>query len=592
MGVGVSSGRLVPKLWTVVQEGYSWAQLQKDVSAGLIVGVVALPLAIAFAIASGVKPEQGLYTAIVGGFLISALGGSRVQIGGPTGAFIVIVYGIVQQHGYPGLAVATMLAGGLLVLMGVARLGTVIQFVPYPVTVGFTAGIALIIATSQIRDFLGPTMGEVPADFLDKLAAYGSSISTWNPHALALGLLTAGIVVGWPRITHRVPGSLVAITVATVLGALLHLPVETIGTRFGEIPGTLPVPHLPTVAWRDVRELFSPAVSIALLAAIESLLSAVVADGMVGTRHRPNMELVAQGVANVASPLFGGIPATGAIARTATNVKNGGRTPVAGIVHAATLLLVMLFFGRWAALIPIATLAAILLVVAYNMSEWRLFVRLFRSPKSDVAVLLATFLITVLVDLTVAIQVGIVLAALLFMTRMANLSQAGYVTRMLREDEDRDDPNAIAKRRVPPGVEVFEVFGALFFGAASKFKDALGQVDSNPDVLILRMREVHAMDATGLRALEDLFEKTQRSRTLLILSGVHAQPLVALERSGLLTRIGEQNLFGHIDAALDRAREALGLPREAHEGPFVPTVSREGRGESAPGGTDRQAPGP
>ncbi len=569
-------GKLVPKLFTVLRQGYSRKQFLQDLGAGVIVGIVALPLAIAFAIASGVKPEQGLYTAVVAGFLISALGGSRVQIGGPTGAFIVIVYGVVQNHGYQGLAVATLLAGLILILMGVARLGSVIKFVPYPVTIGFTAGIALIIATSQVRDLLGLRMAAVPADFLEKLAAYADHLGSWNPWAMGIGALTVGIVVFWPRITHRVPGSLVAILVATALTSLLDLPVETIGGRFGAVPNSLPLPHLPSVPWSEVRQLFSPALSIALLAGIESLLSAVVADGMVGTRHRSNMELVAQGIANIASPLFGGIPATGAIARTATNVKSGGRTPVAGIVHALTLLLIMLFLGRWAALIPISALAGILLVVAYNMSEWRVFLRLLRSPKSDIVVLLATFLLTVLVDLTVAIQVGVVLAAFLFMARMADLSQAGYVTGMLREEEERDDPNAIGRREVPDGVEVFEVYGPFFFGAASKFQDALGQVEGEVKVLVLRMREVNAMDATGLRALEDLAEKTRRVGTVLVLSGVHAQPLVLLERSGLLEKIGEENLFGNIDAALNRARELVGLPPLRPTRPLVPVVRREG----------------
>jgi len=578
-----AQSRLLPKLVTVLREGYPVRQLSHDLVAGVIVGIVALPLAIAFGIASGVKPEQGLYTAVVAGFLISALGGSRVQIGGPTGAFIVIVYGIVQQHGYQGLAVATMMAGALLVLMGFARLGSVIKFVPYPVTIGFTAGIALVIATSQVRDFLGLRMDAVPADFIEKLAACSEHMGSWNPHAAGLALLTVVVVGLWPRVTRRVPGSLVAILVTTALVHGLDLPVETIGGRFGGVPGTLPAPRLPHFEWTTVQHLFSPALSIAILAAIESLLSAVVADGMIGTRHRSNMELVAQGVANIASPLFGGIPATGAIARTATNVKNGGRTPISGMVHAVALLLIMLFFGRWASLIPIATLAGILIVVSYHMSEWRVFVRLFRSPRSDVVVLVTTFLLTVLIDLTVAIEAGMVLAAFLFMRRMAGLAQAGYVTRMLREEEDLGDPNAIGRRDVPDGVEVFEVFGAFFFGAASKFEDALRQVKHVPKVLVLRMREVHAMDATGLRALEDLVRKTERDGTALILSGVHAQPLITLERSGLLDRVGMENVFGNIDDSLNRAREILGLPPAPRPGPFVPVVERERSPASAAG---------
>ncbi|GBD02660.1 C4-dicarboxylic acid transporter DauA [bacterium HR18] len=567
--------KLEPKLLTVLREGYTKEQFIKDLSAGVIVGIVALPLAIAFAIASGVKPEQGLYTAIVAGFLISCFSGSRVQIGGPTGAFIVIVYGIVQQHGYAGLAVATLLAGLLLMVMGLARLGTVIKYIPYPVTVGFTAGIALIIAAGQLRDFLGLQMSSVPAAFIEKWVAYGAHLHTFNPYAVGVGLLTVMIVVYWPRLTHRVPGSLIALLVTTALVHLGNLPVETIGSRFGAVPNTLPKPVFPAISWEALPELFSPALTIALLAGIESLLSAVVADGMTGRRHRSNMELIAQGIANVFSPIFGGIPATGAIARTATNVKNGGRTPIAGMIHALVLLLIMLFFGKWAALVPMATLAGILLVVAYNMSEWHLFVKLFRGPKSDVLVLLATFLLTVLVDLTVAIQVGVVLAALLFMRRMAEVTQMSYVTRSLLEEEEEEDPNPLRTRFIPEGVEVFEVNGPFFFGAADKFKDALRQVEKPPRVLILRLRKVLSLDATGLMALEDLLDRTRREGTVLILSGVHAQPLVVMQRSGFLDRVGEENVFGNIDDALNRAYAVLGLPARERPPDAVPEVRRE-----------------
>jgi len=557
--------RLEPKLLTVLREGVSAGQLGRDVVAGLVVGVVALPLAIAFAIASGVKPEQGLYTAIVAGFLISALGGSRVQIGGPTGAFIVLVYDIVQRHGVDGLAIATLMAGVLLVVMGLVRLGTIIQFVPFPVTVGFTAGIALVIAVSQVRDLLGLQMAEVPADFVAKLAAYARHLHTWNPWALAVGGGTALVMALWSRVTHRVPSPLVALIAATLAVTLLDLPVDTIGTRFGGVPDTLPRPALPVVEWADLRELASPAIAIALLAAIESLLSAVVADGMLETRHRPNMELVAQGFANVASPLFGGIPATGAIARTATNVRSGGRTPIAGIVHAVTLLGILLFFADQAAAIPIPALAGILLVVAWNMSERHHFAHLLRSPRSDVAVLLVTFALTVFVDLTAALQVGVVLAALLFMRRMAELSESRYVTDMLSEAEDPEDPLALSRRTVPRGVEVFEVRGAFFFGAAARFREALEQVDRQPKVLILRLRHVLAIDATGLRAVALLLDECRRKGTALVLSGVHAQPLAALERSGLLERIGAENALPDIDSALARAAELL-RPAAANPG--------------------------
>jgi SulP family sulfate permease len=549
--------RLEPALVTALQEGYSWSALGHDVAAGVVVGVVALPIAIAFAIASGVKPEQGLYTAVVAGFLISVLGGSRVQIGGPTGAFIVIVYGIVERHGYDGLAVATMMAGVLLILMGVARLGTVIKFVPYPVTVGFTAGIALIIAVSQLREFLGLRMDAVPADFLEKLAAYGRHLDSLDPAAVAVGVAAVAIVVLWPRVSRRIPGPLVAVVATTLVVHATGLSVETIGDRFGAVPSALPRPRVPIVDWAVARELVPSAVSIALLAAIESLLSAVVADGMAGTRHRSNMELVAQGAANLVSPIFGGIPATGAIARTATNVKNGARTPVAGIVHALTLLLIMVLFAPLASLIPLATLAGILLVVAYNMSEWHLFVHLFRAPRSDVMVLLVTFTLTVLVDLTVALQTGVVLASFLFMRRMAMLSDARQMRHILGENDEGAGVRAGDTPVIPPGVEIFEIYGTLFFGAARKFKDALAAIERPPRVLVLRMRDVLAIDATGLRALEDVSEQTAREGTVLVLSGVHAQPLVALERSGLLARIGEKNVFDHIDAALRRAREIV-----------------------------------
>jgi SulP family sulfate permease len=548
--------RLEPKLLTVLREGYNRKLFQSDLTAGLTVGVVALPLAIAFAIASGVKPEQGLYTAIVAGFVIAVLGGSRAQISGPTGAFIVIIYGIVQQYGYDGLAVATLIAGVMLIVMGLARMGALLKFIPYPVTVGFTSGIALIIFSSQIRDFFGLQMQTVPAEFIQKWTAYGTAFGTLNPYALGTGLVSLLIVVLWPRITHRIPGPLVAILAVTAAVWVFHLPVETIGSRFGNVPNRLPAPHLPHVSWELIRQMFSPAVTIALLAALESLLAAVVADGMMGTRHRSNMELVAQGAGNIASILFGGIPATGAIARTATNIKSGGRTPVSGVVHSLTLLVILLFVGRLAALIPMATLAAILIVVAYNMSEWHAFVRLFRSPKSDIAVLVATFLLTVLIDLTVAIQVGVLLAGFLFLQRMSNETQVSLVTDNLRE-HDEDESRDISKLEVPFGVEVFEIYGSLFFGAIERFRDALRRVEKSPRVLILRMRNVITIDASGLQTLEDLLESTRKRNVTLLLSAVAPQPLAAMQHSGFLEHIGKENVAPDIFAALERAREIL-----------------------------------
>lgn len=542
---------LVPQLWTVLREGYSWRQFGGDLVAGLVVGVVALPLGIAFGIASGVKPEQGLFTAVIAGFLISALGGSRVQIGGPTGAFVVIVLSVVQEHGYEGLALATLMAGVLLVVMGVAGLGSVIKFIPYPVTVGFTSGIALVIATIQVKDLLGLELSAPAAHFLDQIQAYAGALPTTNPWALALGVLTIVIVVFWPRVTRRIPGSLVAIVLTTVLVQVASLPVETIASRFGGVPSTLPTPRIPEISLSLLEKLSSPALAIALLAAIESLLSAVVADGMLGTRHRSNMELVAQGLANIASPIFGGIPATGAIARTATNVKQGGRSPIAGMTHALVLLLIMVLFARWASLIPICCLSGILMVVAYNMSEWRLFKRLFRSPKEDIGVLVTTFSLTVLVDLVVALEVGVVLAALLFMRRMASLSQTSQVTDSFRNEGAERGP--LAPHQIPDGVEVFEIFGTLFFGAANKFRDALDRAEKPPRVLILRMREVHAIDATGLRALEELIAKNARYGTRLLISGLQPDPHRVLERAGLVDHVGRENLHDDITSAVAHA---------------------------------------
>lgn len=553
--------KLKPKLITVLKEGYSVKKFIPDLIAGIIVGIVALPLAIAFAIASGVNPEQGLYTAVVAGFIISCLSGSRVQIGGPTGAFIVIVYGIIQKYGYDGLATATLMAGFLLILMGVARFGDIIKYIPYPVTVGFTAGIALIIFAAQIRDFLGLTGGAVPAEFIEKITYYAEHLNTLNVYAVFIGILTLFIIIYWPKVTRRVPGSFVAILLTTVIVKVFHLPMETIGSRFGGVPNTLPMPHLPNISLELITKMSSPALTIAMLAGIESLLSAVVADGMTGNRHRSNMELIAQGVANVVSPIMGGIPATGAIARTATNIKNGGRTPFAGIIHAITLLLILIFFGPWAALIPMAALAGILISVAYNMSEWHLFVKIFKSPKSDVVVLLTTFLLTVFVDLTVAIKFGVVLAALLFMRQMSEATQVGYITDSLDEEEtdeeDIVDQSRISQEDIPDEVEVFEINGPFFFGAADKFKDTIRGLEKKPKVLILRMRHVPTIDATGLSALENVFRLSKADGTRIILSGLQVKPFNKIKRAGLLKYLGDGDIQPTIDYAIDRARQIL-----------------------------------
>lgn len=580
---------LLPKLVTSLKS-YDRGQFAADVVAGVIVGIVALPLAIAFAIASGVTPDRGLWTAIIAGFLISALGGSRVQIGGPTGAFVVIVYSIVQQYGIDGLTVATLMAGAILVVMGVAKLGGMIKFIPHPVITGFTSGIAVIIFSGEVKDFLGLRMGTVPASFLEKWSAYATHVTGFTPSAIAVSLFALAIIIVWPRINRRIPGPFVALVVTTAVAHFLKLPIETIGSRFGEITGAVPHLRIPHLSLAQTIALVGPAFTIAMLAAIESLLSAVVADGMIGGRHRSNMELVAQGVANLVSPLFGGIPATGAIARTATNVKNGGRTPVAGIIHSLTLLVITLFAGRWAALIPMATLAAILVVVAYHMSEWRTFRAELHSPKSDVAVLIATFLLTVFVDLTVAISVGMVLAAFLFIHRMAAVTNVSIVTHELEDgDDDLDgddsyvtDPNGIRRRDIPRGVEVYEINGPFFFGAAETFKDTLARVAGKPKVLIIRMRDVLALDSTGMYALKDVVHRTRKDGTTVLLSDVHMQPLVALTGSPILAEIGPENLFGNLDDALDRARSLLGLEAGVRPPGATPTVARETPAEGTP----------
>jgi SulP family sulfate permease len=565
---------LKPKLFTTLK-GYTKKQFTSDITAGVIVGIVALPLAIAFGIASGVTPEKGIITAIIAGFVISFFGGSRVQIGGPTGAFIIIVYGIVQQYGTTGLAIATIMAGIILVIMGLVKFGSLIKFIPYPVVVGFTSGIALLIFSTQIKDFFGLQLAKVPAEFHEKWIAYFQAFSSINYSVLGIAALALLIMIFWPRVTHRIPGSLIAIIVTTLVVIIFKLPVDTIGSRFGEIPSELPSPSLYEIDLIIIRNLIGPATVIALLAAIESLLSAVVADGMIGGKHRSNMELVAQGLANIITPIFGGIPATGAIARTATNIRNGGRTPVAGIIHAITLLLIMLFFGSYAKLIPMATLAAILIIVAYNMSEWRSFKSLLKSPKSDVAVLLTTFSLTVIFDLTIAIEIGMILAVLLFMKRMAEVSNVSVITRELDDTEDQLDPNSIDKKQIPEGVEVFEINGPFFFGAAKKFKDEMAVIEKPPKVRIIRMRNVPAIDATGLQTLKDFYHDAKKHKTHMILSGVHTQPLYAMTQAGIFDLYGEENIFGNIDDALDRARENLGLPKLGRPKDFVPVVARE-----------------
>ena len=555
---------LLPKLVTTLQT-YTRDQFVADLTAGVIVGIVALPLAIAFAIASGVTPDRGLYTAVIGGFIISALGGSRVQIGGPTGAFVVIVYGIVQQYGVDGLTVATIMAGLLLIGFGLGRLGAAIKFIPFPVVTGFTSGIGVILIVQQLRDILGLKLASAPPEVVERLGVYLESWRTMNPYAVALAAGTLLVIKFWPGVSRKIPSPFVALILTTIVAQLTELPVETIGTRFGEISAGFPSLSLPSISWADGRELVGPALAIAALGGVESLLSAVVADGMIGGRHRSNMELVAQGVANVVAPLFGGIPATGAIARTATNVKSGGRTPVAGIVHAITLLLITLFFGRLAGFIPLATLAAIVLWVAYRMAEWHVFKSELSAPRSDALVMLATFLLTVLVDLTTGIGVGMVMAAFLFMKRMAEVTDVTVVSQEFQDPRtSADTSGAIYRREVPKGVEVYEINGPFFFGAAEKFKDTLWEVSRKPKVLIIRMRNVPAIDSTAMHALRDLVRRTKKDGTLVLLSDVQPQPRLALERSELVNEIGSDHVLNNIDEALAAAGRHVGVPQEVH----------------------------
>ncbi len=546
-----------PKLFTLLKD-YDRSMLAADAVAGVTVGIVALPLAMAFAIASGLPPERGLFTAIVAGLLISLFGGSRVQIGGPTGAFVVIVSGIVAQFGYEGLVWCMLMAGGFLILFGLFRLGGLIRFIPFPVTTGFTTGIAVVIFSTQVKDLLGLQMATVPAEFLPKWRGYFGAIGSLSPAATGLGIGTIVLIFALRRYLPRVPAMLATMLAATAAAALFHFDVETIGSRFGDLPRMLPTPGLPAYELSGLGDLIPAAFTVALLAAIESLLSATVADGMIGGKHRPNTELIAQGIANIGSAFFGGIPATGAIARTAANVKSGARTPLAGIIHAVVLALILLVFAPWAKRVPLAALAGILVVVAWNMSERQNFMAILKGPRSDRLVLLLTFLLTVLVDLTVAVEVGIVLSALLFIRRMAEIANVSVITDAVCGDVDSaEDPAAFALREVPPGVEVYEVEGPFFFGMVDTFWNALGNRRRHIPVLILRIRNVSAIDATGLHNLRQLFIQCKKQKTQLVFSGVAAQPWKTFETSGFLNEVGAANFCPSIDAALERARELI-----------------------------------
>lgn len=545
--------KLKPKLVTTLKT-YSKEQFLKDITAGIIVAIIALPLSIALAIASGVSPEKGLHTAIIAGFLISMLGGSRVQIGGPTGAFMVIVYGIVSQFGVDGLIIATILAGLMMILMGFMNLGSIIKYIPYPITTGFTSGIALVIFSSQIKDFFGLNIAEVPAEFLDKWKVYMDSLDTMDFQTTSIGILALLIIIFWPKINQKIPGALIALIATAAIVKIFNLEVATIGTKFGELPAALPSIRIPQVTLEKVRVLLAPAFTIAILGSIESLLSAVVSDGMIGGKHRSNMELVAQGVANIASGLFGGIPATGAIARTVANIRNGGRTPIAGMVHALTLLLIMLILMPLAKMIPLSSLAAILIIVAYNMSEWREFKELFKSPKSDIVVLLVTFSITVLIDLVKAIEIGIVLASLLFMKRMADVSNVNVTVMDASEEIDDetefDFVNESKRIQASESVQIYQINGPFFFGAADKFLEATNEIGNRTKILIVEMKNVPAMDATAVHAFRRMISMCVHKRIKIMISGINDQPLDTLKKAEVFDMLGEENFFEEIDDAI------------------------------------------
>lgn len=547
-----------PKMVSALRN-YNKQTFMADLMAGIIVGIVALPLAIAFGIASGVSPEKGIITAIVAGFVISVFGGSKVQIGGPTGAFIVIVYGIIQQYGMQGLTVATLMAGVFLILLGVLKLGTIIKYIPYPIVVGFTSGIAVTIFSTQVKDLLGMSI-EAPSDFIEKWIAYFSNLSSIDPWSAVVGLVSVAIIAIMPRFSKKVPGSLVAIVVVTIAVLLLKhfagvTSVETIGDRFS-IESSLPKAAVPALSWEVIKSLAGPALTIAVLGAIESLLSATVADGVIGDHHRSNTELIGQGLANIASPLFGGIPATGAIARTMTNINNGGRTPIAGIVHAVVLLLIFLFLMPLAQYIPMACLAGVLVVVAYGMSGWRSFLAMMRNPKSDVTVLLLTFFLTIIFDLTVAIEIGLVCACLLFMRRMAETTEVRAILDEIDLNEDADmEAGNLEHLTIPEGVEVYEINGPYFFGAGNRFEDIMARYGRRPKVRIIRMRKVPFIDSTGLHNLENLCLMSQQEGITVVLSGVVPKVENVLKNNGFNQLLGEENICNHIDLALERASQ-------------------------------------
>lgn len=541
---------------------YDKKTFMSDLMAGIIVGIVALPLAIAFGIASGVTPEKGIITAIVAGLVISLFGGSKVQIGGPTGAFIIIIYGIIQKYGFEGLTIATLMAGFFLVLFGLLRLGTIIKYIPYPIVVGFTSGIAVTIFTTQIKDLFGLTLPSNPSDFIEKWGVYLQNFNTIDPWCALIGVASVVVIAVTPRFSKKIPGSLIAIILMTIVALLLKnfagvLSIETIGDRFS-ISNELPAAQVPDMNWETIKSLVSPAITIAILGAIESLLSATVADGVIGDHHDSNTELVAQGLANIASPLFGGIPATGAIARTMTNINNGGKTPVAGIIHAVVLLLIFLFLMPLAKYIPMACLAGVLVVVSYGMCGWRSFLELMKNPKSDVTVLLITFFLTIIFDLTIAIEVGLIIACLLFMKRMSETTDVKAITEEIDLNQDAEfSTGNLDYLIIPQGVEVYEINGPYFFGAGNKFEEIMASFGDRPKVRIIRMRKVPFVDSTGIHNLTNLCEMSKKEGIQIVLSGVREKVNGQLEHAGFYHLIGEENICSHINLALKRANEII-----------------------------------
>ncbi|MDM0482510.1 sulfate permease [Clostridium perfringens] len=548
-----------PKLISLLDDkenGFSKEQFFKDLVAGIIVAIIALPLSIALGISSGVSPEKGLITAIIAGFIISLLGGSRVQIGGPTGAFVVIVFGIIQNHGVDGLIIATFMAGIILVLFGLLRFGSLIKYIPYPITVGFTSGIAVTLFSTQVKDFLGLSMTKTPSEFIPKWKAYISHMNTTNLYTLAIGLLALIILIFWPKINKKIPGSLIALIVTTLVVFIFNLPVATIGSQFGKISSNIPMPHIPNLNLNTLKALIGPAFTIALLGGIESLLSAVVSDGMIGDKHNSNAELIAQGVANMGSSLFGGIPATGAIARTAANVKNGGRTPISGIVHSITLLLIMLVFMPLAKFIPLTTLSAILIIVSYNMSEWRTFKAILKAPKSDIAILLTTFFLTVLFDLVIAIGIGMLVSMCLFMRRVATSIEVNELNENDCSDKSNIDTD-MENLKVGENVLVYDIRGHLFFGAVDTFMNTMKEINDDAKVLVLRMRHTKTLDVTGYKQIKNIALSCKSRNMNLIISELQEQPKKVMRLMGFIDNLGEDHFATNFDEALEKANSLI-----------------------------------